>query len=42
MNKIIAALLFAWWVWAALSGPSLIVLLLAVAIAAIELMEKKG
>jgi len=42
MRKLIAALLFAWWVWAALRGASLIVLLLALAIAAIELMEKKG
>lgn len=42
MNKLIAALFFAWWVWAALSGPSLVVLLLSVAIMAIELMEKKG
>lgn len=40
MNKIIAALLFAWWVWTALQGPSLIVLLLALAIMAIELMER--
>lgn len=42
MNKLLASLFFAWWVWAALSGPSLLVLLLALAIAAIELMEKKG
>ena len=41
-NRVFATLLFAWWVWAALQGASLIVLLLAVAIAAIELMEKKG
>lgn len=41
-NRVIATLLFAWWVWVALDGPSLIVLLLAVVIAAIELMERKG
>lgn len=40
-NRVFATLLFAWWLWAALSGPSLIVLLLALAIAAIELMEKR-
>ena len=42
MNKLLAALLFAWWVWAALQGPSMVALLLAVAIMAIELSEKKG
>lgn len=39
-NRVFAALLFVWGVWAALDGPSLIVLLLAVAIMAIELMER--
>jgi len=40
-NRVFAALLFAWWVWAALQGASLVVLLLALAIMAIELMEKR-